>query len=793
MEPRCYLKDSSSVIEVHRCMKFRPSALKRLPVEPRNARADGISRFLFLIPMLALACASHAEDKKPAITLDEYLNTTDIVGARLSPDGTSAVIGTESPDWKASTYRHTLWLWTLKDGLRPLTQSGSDEGAEWSPDGKWIAFLSDRPVMGADDSSAKPSSTGDGLETQDAKRSSSKGSDAGDDGTTRLWLIPVSGGEAQPLYREKLEVHAFAWSPDGKSIYASVPRPLSQAQQDADKENWKDVIRWREHEHGDLLLGFPVEASLAHTADLPTAHAVQSTEKKEKHKKQDDSHEIELPAGARTLAESKLEIMELAPAPDGKSLAFLTQSVSHRMENPADTEIFLLPTGGGKPDGGETRQSETGGRNTRESAPRQLTHNEGLEAGLRWSPDGRWLHFAVHAAGGSVEGKYSDIQGRLYRLSPGDGSLGTDPKIERLGSGFTGSFDEFAFTGTGELIALGLKGLEEQVYRVDGAKADKLSGISGMYSGLSTAKSGTGILVRISAINRPAQVYLAADLAHLDHPESLTQLNQVFERRAEPQWKPYTWQSADGTSIEGVLIFPPGKLDNKHLKMLTFIHGGPADSDGDRFGADWYDWATLAASRGWLVFRPNYRGTAGYGDDFMLQISPHIVSKPGEDILAGVDALVKDGFADPDRLAIGGYSYGGYMTNWLITQTTRFKAAVTGAGAVEHAANWGNDDVSYDDAWFLGGAPWEKPEAYESEAALFQLDKVKTPTHIVQGASDVRVSYLEGVSLERAFERLGVAHSFLVFPGEGHGLTRNPWHGYIKLREELKWLDLYVK
>jgi dipeptidyl aminopeptidase/acylaminoacyl peptidase len=225
--------------------------------------------------------------------------------------------------------------------------------------------------------------------------------------------------------------------------------------------------------------------------------------------------------------------------------------------------------------------------------------------------------------------------------------------------------------------------------------------------------------------------------------------------------------------------------------MFTFIHGGPADADGNSFGADWYNWATLAAANGWLVFRPNYRGSSGYGDDFMLEIAPHLVSKPGRDILTGVDALVKDGYADPDHLAIGGYSYGGYMTNWLLTQITRFKSAVTGAGAVEHAANWGNDDLTFDDAWYLGGRPWENPELYQSEAALFRFDKVKTPTHLVQGGADVRVSYLEGVTMERALDALGIPHSFLVFPGEGHGLSKNPWHGYIKLREELKWLEKY--
>jgi dipeptidyl aminopeptidase/acylaminoacyl peptidase len=225
--------------------------------------------------------------------------------------------------------------------------------------------------------------------------------------------------------------------------------------------------------------------------------------------------------------------------------------------------------------------------------------------------------------------------------------------------------------------------------------------------------------------------------------------------------------------------------------MLTFIHGGPADADGNRFGADWYDWATLAAANGWLVFRPNYRGSTGYGDDFMLEIVPHILSLPGSDILTGVDALVKDGYADPDHLSIGGYSYGGYLTNWLITQTTRFRSAVTGAGAVEHAANWGNDDTTLEDAWYLGGLPWERPALYQSEAALFQFDKVKTPTHLVQGAADVRVSYLEGETMERALQTLGIPHTFLVFPDEGHDLEKNPWHGYIKLREELKWLKKY--
>src|SRR5262249_9983907 len=151
----------------------------------------------------------------------------------------------------------------------------------------------------------------------------------------------------------------------------------------------------------------------------------------------------------------------------------------------------------------------------------------------------------------------------------------------------------------------------------------------------------------------------------IDRARPITAFNQLFTERDLPQGKPYRWTADDGSSIEGMLIYPPGRFGAQHLPMLTLIHGGPEDADGNSFGADWDQWAVLAATNGWLVFQPNYRGSIGYGDAFTLGIIPHIVSRPGKDILAGVDALVKDGVADPDRLTIGGYSYGGYLTNWL--------------------------------------------------------------------------------------------------------------------------------
>jgi dipeptidyl aminopeptidase/acylaminoacyl peptidase len=319
----------------------------------------------------------------------------------------------------------------------------------------------------------------------------------------------------------------------------------------------------------------------------------------------------------------------------------------------------------------------------------------------------------------------------------------------------------------------------------------KRDGWAGRYENPASALKSSRLAFVYSAFERPTEVYVADGPDQVTQARPITAFNRLFADRDLPKGKPYRWTSVDGTPVEGWLVYPPGKFEAKNLPMFVLIHGGPQDADGNHFEADWYQWDRLAATQGWLVFEPNYRGSTGYGDKFALQIVPQIVSLPGKDILTGVDALVKDGIANPDQLAIGGYSYGGYMTNWLITQTTRFKAAVTGAGAVEHIANWGNDDTGFDDVYFLGGHPWEVPDRYRSEGAIFQINKVRTPTHMVGGSDDIRVAVLENYLLDRALHELNVPSNLLIFPGEGHSLSKNPWHGKIKVREELKWLSQY--
>lgn len=672
------------------------------------------------------------------------MNATEIHDARISPDGSAVVFTALAPDWQQNRFKEDLWLWTEKSGkLIPLTHTGHDHSASWSPDGSYIAFISDRPVAAAkDDDNATDTDT-------------DTDTDTGKDATSRVWIIPVNGGEAFPLYRQKLDVNAYAWSADGASIDFSATAPLSKEQQDAQKSEWKNVIRWREHERGDILISLPLAAAIHAASTTPEAHQDPKT----------PNDKPDLPSDAKVLTRSAYTIDEIVPSPTGDQIAFETGPISHRFEDPAESEIFLLPVNGGD--------------------ARQLTHNFGLESRLTWSPDGKRLYFSIAPAAGSVEGAYQDVQGRIYSIDPASAA------ITRLGADFQGSWEDFTVTADNHLIACGLAGMDQHLYRIDGPKIEMIATAPGNFSAVQAARHGAALIFTHSTITDPTQLYFASELAQVNQAKAITTFNMLFTERAQVEWQSYRWKSDDGTPVEGVLIYPPGKKGQKNLRMLTLIHGGPADADGNRFGADWYDWATLAAANGWLVFRPNYRGSTGYGDAFALAIEPHLVSAPGRDILTGVDALVKDGIADPNHLTIGGYSYGGYMTNWLITQSTRFKAAVTGAGAVEHAANWGNDDTTSDDAWILSGTPWEKPDLYQSEAALFQINKVTTPTHIVGGNADIRVSYLEQVLLERALQRLNVPHTLLVFPGEGHPLDKNPWHGYIKVRDELKWLEKY--
>ncbi len=696
-------------------------------------------KFVLCLLVLSFVVFPALAADKAKLTLDDYFNYVDFPKVSPSPDGRSVVVEVERADWEKNEFRSDLWLYRdslSKGNLFQLTQSGNDSDPQWSPDGQWIAFLSERKSLRPKDRD------GDDKE-------------AGGD-VAQVYVISPNGGEAIPVTEGDEEVHAFSWAADSQGLYFATRTPWTKDQKDAYTKEWKDVKQYRASERGDEIFAVKLTDAITR-ARLAGLNA-----------KPDSDKDPNFTPGARSLGKTPWRVSDLVTAPNGTMLAFATTSISERQEKVGEFEVYVVNL--------EAASAS--------SAPKQLTHNEAVEQHLRWANDNKHVFFEVDQ--GSVEGKYKDTQTRLYWVDVNGGD------VQRWAQSFTGQIAGFAPTPRGVLFA-GRLGTEVQLYSqaTPSSPLTPVPGMPGTYEHVAMSEHSSRIAFIHSTLQNPAEVYVADDPMKVREARAITSFNQNLAEMDLPKGKPYRWTADDGSTVEGMLVYPPGKFESKNLPMFVFIHGGPADADGNHFAADWYQWDKLAATQGWLVFEPNYRGSTGYGDKFLMQIVPQIVSRPGKDILEGVDALVKDGIADPAHMAIGGYSYGGYMTNWLITQTNRFKAAVTGAGAVEHVANWGNDDMTFDDAYFLGGLPWEVPQRYEEEAAIFQMNKVRTPTHQVAGADDIRVAVAENYLLDHALHNLGVPSALLIFPGEGHSLAKNPWHGKIKVREELKWLQKY--
>jgi dipeptidyl aminopeptidase/acylaminoacyl peptidase len=703
-------------------------------------------KFITVVFLGYIALASSitsAQQQPPRITLDEFFNSVTITEVKISPDGNSILIGTRRADWDNNRFRRDIWIYREDCGAPVLlTHSGRDSSFEWSPNGKWIAFLSDRGA---------PVSYSDGEPTKEKHG-------------TQLYVISPLGGESFPVTFGEDSVEEFAWSPDSASLFFSTGQPWSASKRDQYRKEWKDVERFRESERGEVIARVSVADAQRTTSDIAakaTTNVAHGKNSEEQNQNKDER--VEIPH-AKVIAALQYSVGEIVISPDGKTLAITSKPPSDRVEDMDAYEIYLLSALGGE--------------------PRRLTRNQLSEGSLHWSADGRDLFFSVH---GDLDAGYQQIQRRIYCMNVASG------EIQRWGADSVGSLSDHDIAQDGSVVASVTRGTQVQLFRMKSfqGKLTPVTKLPGTFGDFSLARNSSRVAFVYSSLEHPAEVYLAESLAKTGEAHAITSFNKLFTERTLPKGMPYRWKADDGTEVEGMLIYPPGKFGSKHLRMLTLIHGGPASADGDKFRADHYDWAILAASEDWLVFRPNYRGSSGYGDKFQRDISPHLLSRPGKDIMEGIDALVRDGIADPDRLAIGGYSFGGYLTNWLITQTDRFKAAVSGAGAVEHAATWGNDDLTFDDAWYLGGTPWEAQKNYNDQAALWLMNRVTTPTHIVAGASDVRVPVLEAFLLERALHTLKVPSTLLIFPGEGHGLSKNPWHGKIKVREELKWLEKY--
>ena len=317
-----------------------------------------------------------------------------------------------------------------------------------------------------------------------------------------------------------------------------------------------------------------------------------------------------------------------------------------------------------------------------------------------------------------------------------------------------------------------------------------------MPSSITFSRDGKRLALLTEAPNRPKEV----EFGDLSWALRMTDTNPQLAGVALAKMEAIRWKSKDGLEIEGILILPPNyKKGNGKLPLLTYIHGGPALQFSLGFTvyppgppqASRYPVHVLAG-QGYAIFCPNPRGSAAYGEKFRKANVKDWGGGDYQDIMTGVDHLIAQGIADPERLGIMGWSYGGYMTSWIITQTHRFKAASVGAGVTNLASMYGHTDIPLFLERYFGGPPWQEPKVYADHSPMTFAGNIKTPTLIQHGAKDERVPLAQGQELYAALKRLGVPTEFAVYPRQPH----NPQEPRLQrdvLQRNVDWFNRWLK
>ncbi len=399
----------------------------------------------------------------------------------------------------------------------------------------------------------------------------------------------------------------------------------------------------------------------------------------------------------------------------------------------------------------------------------------GPVSALSVSPDGRSLMFR----GARVDGPDAP-DAWLVPVSGGAAQNATAATLDRPVGQLRWIDDQSFATSVqngfrGELAVIGRDG---RVQRMGGIELN-----AGVFA---RASNGTIAYVGVNATH-PAEVWVKP----VSGPaRKATALNTTFASLpiVAPEFIKY--KSFDGVDIEAALLLPPGApsspaLDRRPLVVL--VHGGPTG----RWSDDFESWGQLLASRGYAVFYPNVRGSTGYGQAFVEMNRGDWGGGDFKDVMAGVDAMIARGIADPNRLGIGGWSYGGYMAAWAITQTRRFKAAVSGAPVIDMASEFGTENGPAYDEWFYG-TPYEKLDGFIKSSPITYVKNARTPTLLLQGEDDTTDPIGQSQQFYRGLKRYGVESDFVVYPREPHGL-REEKHLLDRLSRIVAWYDKYLK
>jgi len=464
---------------------------------------------------------------------------------------------------------------------------------------------------------------------------------------------------------------------------------------------------------------------------------------------------------ARQLTSEELAIQELGWAPDGSTLIVAARP-STILDQIGETELYSVDAKSG--------------------ALRRLTENAAVESSPLYSADGRAIYFTASDAE-----RFVNAESNLYRLDPvtraitpiaADYRFGlTDPMLDP--------------SGTHLIMRAGVRSSVRLVsVSLDTGEVSTFVAAPGSVRGFDTA-AGTGRVAYLFAdAGRLTDLWLFDPDSGTNAP--VTDLNpeqrqwQLGETRVE------TWKSRDGADVEGLLTLPVGYESGQRVPLMVMIHGGPEAAITLGHVPSYIDYHQVLAGAGWAVLRPNYRGGTNYGDAWVQGMNGDSGGGDYEDIMAGVEHLIASGIADPDRMGVMGWSWGGISTGWIVTQTGRFKAASAGAMVSNHFSIFGQADLTYDvEHFYIGGSPWANFERYMSKSPIAYVTRAKTPTLLLHGEADERCPLPQSVEFHKGLRSVGVETELVVYPREPH-VFREPRHQLDKMRREMAWFARWV-
>ena len=585
---------------------------------------------------------------------------------------------------------------------------------------------------------------------------------------TQVWVVPINGGKTRQYTRGDKSASAPEWSPDGNMIAF-----LTDREKDGERQVWMMMAdggeSWAVTSHKGGVSGFRLSPDSKQL--LLTATDQPNKDEEDRKKVKDDTmvidHDIKMThlwlfdiakKEEKRLTEGNFTVSDPQWSPDGTRVTYTTRPTP-KADDGALSQLWMITIASGeKKRVGDVASSDN----------------------ARWSPDGKVIAFV-----GDPDGGPGPSTTYLYLTYVGPSQLET----RQLTRNFDLSVGTPVWARDGKTIYFSTNAHEAiEVYSAEVASGTvkQLTSRGGSIGITEISRDGKTVVGTMSSAKQPTELYVSS--LNFNENQPLTDHNSWLKDHSLAESEVVKWKSKDGTEIEGVLTKPVGYQAGMKVPFLLNPHGGPTGASLNNFNTT----VQVLAANGFAVLQPNFRGSTGRGLAF-AQANKNTWGKGDyEDCMTGVDAMIANGTADPDRLGAFGWSYGGYMTFWILTQTDRFKAVSPGAGLTNIYSMYSQNDIQRYLRWFYSDkSPWDAQELYWDRSPMKYVNNVKTPTMIMHGQVDTRVPIAQAQEFYQALKERNVPVEFVVYPRENHGFTE-PRHQMDRIRRYVKFFAKYL-